>query len=433
MKILKHIEAFFFAPITARGFSLMRVSWAFVTLLFLLFEWSDVSYYYSNAGLFPLELQPYYTRSYAIFSVLHWVQHPAAVFCLYLFLLITLFCAMIGLRTRLMLVISVLLLFSFHERSPSILGGGDTLLRNIGFILMLSPGVGGFSIDRYRTQWASWKKHRTFLPPLLMPMWPWRLLLWQMIVLYGTSLWYKLLGTMWIRGTAVEATFHHPVYARLPEHMVNLMLPMLSIGDYFALLWHSTWLLLLVPKPLTDLLPGPKIPLRRLIIIGGIFFHGGILVMMDAGVFSLAIFSAYLGLLRESDIAWLKKIFGKKKNQIVVLHDGHCGLCLRSIFTLQLFDWLKRLAYADFRDASERKKHAPDLSEEELDKSMHIRLPNGTYQKGFDAFRAMAWHLPPLWPAVPLLYVPGVPLIGRRIYAKIAASRKKCDHEGCRI
>lgn len=429
----KKLEAFFFSPITARGFSLMRVSWACCTLLFLLFQWNDISYYYSNAGLFPQELRPYLGRSWMIFTVLEWVGHPTAVFCLYLILLITLYCTMIGLRTRVMLIVSVVLLFSFHERSPFVLGGGDTLLRNIGFLLMIAPGIDGFSIDRYRVQWATWKEKKMLLPPPTMPIWPWRLLLWQMIVLYGTSLWYKLLGTMWIHGTAVEATFHHPVYTRLPEHVVNLMLPLLSIGDYFALIWHGLWLLLLIPKPLIDLLPGPKIPLRRWIILGGIFFHGGILLMMDAGVFSLAVFSAYLGLLRDNDIAWMQKLLGRKNTQVVVLYDGHCGLCLRSIFTLRVFDWLKRLSAVDFRDPAQHKKYAPDVREEDLDTSMHIRLPDGTYKKGFDAFRAMAWHMPPLWVVAPLLYIPGVPTLGRRIYARIAANRKKCGHEGCRV
>ena len=50
---------------------------------------------------------------------------------------------------------------------------------------------------------------------------------------------------------------------------------------------------------------------------------------------------------------------------------------------------------------------------------------------GFDAFHQLAWHLPVLLPIAPLLSIPGIPLIGRRIYAAIAERRKKCDHESC--
>jgi hypothetical protein len=63
---------------------------------------------------------------------------------------------------------------------------------------------------------------------------------------------------------------------------------------------------------------------------------------------------------------------------------------------------------------------------------MHIKLPDGTYRTGFDAFRTLCWHLPPLWPLAPFLYIPGIPLLGRRIYARIAENRKKCTHEACK-
>jgi hypothetical protein len=42
---------------------------------------------------------------------------------------------------------------------------------------------------------------------------------------------------------------------------------------------------------------------------------------------------------------------------------------------------------------------------------------------GFDAFRRLAWVLPAAWPLVPILYVPGVPALGRRVYRWIASHR----------
>lgn len=224
---------------------------------------------------------------------------------------------------------------------------------------------------------------------------------------------------------------------------MNRLMPLVGTADYIALFWQAAWLLLLVPEWFTALLPSQlsRIPLRRILLIGGIFFHGGILLFMDAGIFSLAMWTAYLGLLRDDDIAWMKKLMKKITNHqspITVLYDGHCGLCLRSLFMLQMFDWLKRLRYVDFRNASARIAIAPNLTEEELDKAMHTIQPATSNQqpktrKGFDAFRHMTWSLPVLWIAAPFLYLPGIPFIGRRVYAHIAANRKKCDHESCAI
>lgn len=439
----KSLDGFFFRRVSARGFSAMRIAWAFFAGAYLLMQWNDVVYYYSNAGILPDDLEWIVTRDVWRFTLLEWVEHPTGVFCLYLTLLVTMFCMMIGLWPRVMTVASVLLLFSFHERNPMILGGGDTLLRNLGFLLMLAPGIHCFSVTRLQAQWEHWKKTRSLLPPVTMPIWPWRLLLWQLIVLYGTSLWYKLLGTMWLNGTAVEATFHHPVFARWPAELMNLLMPAAGLGDYLALFWQGAWLLLLIPQRVTNLLPArvPRIPLKRLLMAGGALFHGGILLLMDAGVFSFVLFTAYLGLLLDDDIAWLKNTARRFTGEpVTVLYDGHCGLCLRSIFGLQLLDWLGYLRYVDFRDAALRTKEAPGVTLQNLDKAMHIRLQDpsigsgqASYLTGFDAVRRMARSLPPLWPALPFLWLPGVAPIGRRIYAIIADSRKKCDHEGCAL
>ncbi len=442
MTLFKAIDGFFFRRIDATAFGMMRSAWAAITLLYLLFQWNDVLYYYSELGIFPHWLEAIHVRDAYRFTILDYVDQPLSVFCLYLILCILLFCTMIGLKTRIATVLSVLLLFSFHERTPVILGGGDTLLRSIGFILMIAPGIHAFSLDRAREKWTLWKKNRSLLKPVTMPIWPWRLLLWQLIVLYLTSTWTKLLGTMWIDGTAIQTTLHHPAFARWSPALMSPLIPLSSFTDYAALVWQALWVFLLVPRFVTDLLPRQlsSIPLRRILIIGGILFHGAIYVLLDAGVFSLAMFVAYIGLLRENDLQWLKNVFIKKRskkgssmNNIIVLYDGHCGLCLRSMFVLLQCDWLNALKPVDFRVMDDRKAFAPDVTERSLDKAMHIRLADGSYLTGFDAFRYMTKRLPPLWLAWPILWIPGVAPIGRRIYGAIADRRKKCDHENCTI
>jgi len=443
MKILRSADAFFFAPITARGFSMMRVSWAFWVGAFLLMQWNDVIFYYANEGILPRDVQEVFMRWNLRFSVLDYVTEPSAVFMLYLFFLGILFCMMIGLWPRITTIISVVLLYSFHERNTMILGGGDTLFRNLGFILMFAPNIHGYSVHRLEQQWAYWKKHRALLPPPTMPIWPWRVLLWQLLVLYLTSLWYKFLGTMWLNGTAISATFHHPVFTRWPRWVINFILPFTALADYMSLIFEASWALLLIPKRVARVVLGPlaKIPLKRLLLVVGIMFHGGILLIMDAGSFSLAVFTSYFGLLRDDDFTWAKTFLNrKKKEKIIVLYDGRCGLCTRAIFFLTIVDWLGRLEYVNFRDTAARKKIAPDVTEETLDKSMHIKLPDPSsgsgqarYLTGFDAFRKMAWSTPPLWPAAPLLYLPVVAPVGRIVYARIAANRVKCSHKGCAI
>lgn len=429
------IDNFFFRKVTASGFGLMRIAWSLTALLYLLMQWSDITEFYSNSGIFPTPLAPLVTRSVYRFTVLQWITTPEAVFTLYLLLLFVLLCAALGLSTRLMTITATLLMFSFHERNPFTLGGGDTVLRSLGFLLCIAPGLRAFSLDRLEEQWKTWKRTGRLLAPLRMPIWPYRLLLWQMIVIYGTSVWFKLLGKMWLQGTAVGAALHHPTFVRLPLWMVDLLIPFTPLVDILALWWQAGWLLLLLPQSLWSKLPllGP-ISRKRWLLVGGLLFHGSILLLMDAGSFSLAIFSAYLGLLLEEDfIAFTNYLNHHWQGKVAVLYDGKCGLCQRSIFLLTLFDHLRRLRCINYWKMAERKAIAPKLTIATLDRAMHVIFPNGKVYRGFDGFRELAAHLPLLWLLLPILHAPGIAPMGRWVYAQIAERRKRCRHTACKL
>jgi len=310
MIFFRSLQAFFFARQTARGFGLMRISWAVVACAYFLMQWQDVNFFYGNSGFMSPDVATHLMRTNLHFTILNIFTSPAAVFTVYLIMIISLVAAALDVCPRISVILSTLLLFSFDERDTMILGGGDTLLRNIGFILMLSPGIDAFSLKRFSLQRKYFMKTRALLAPVTMSVWPYRLLLWQMIVLYVTSFWYKLLGTMWVSGTAIEAVLHHPFFSRFPPSVINHLMPLAPITDWASLIWEGLWIFLLVPRWLTDLLPPqlPRIPLRRILMFCGILFHGAIFVLMDAGSFSLVMLTAYLGLIRDDDIAWFARI-----------------------------------------------------------------------------------------------------------------------------
>lgn len=428
------INGFFFARRCAWPFGLMRGAWAGVALVYLLRQWFDVEAYYTDAGFLPRELIYLVTRQDWIFSILSYSGESWYAWTWYVLTLCALACSMFGIAPRTSTVASFLLLASLHERNAMTLGGGDTVLRNVGFILMLAPGIDALSLSRLRMHYAAWKRTGALLPAATMPAWPYRLLLWQMIVLYATSVWWKLLGDMWWDGTAVGASLHHMVFINWPYGVMNLLMPFAVAINHATLAWELAWLLLLIPAPAWRRIPGiGRLPIKRLVLLGGVAFHGGIAFFMDVGSFPYAIAAAYLGLLDDADRAWLKRSLDRmqKNHPIVVLYDGSCSLCRRSTFTLRLLDAFSRLRLVDFRDPAAKKAVAPRLDESQLDLAMHILLPDGSVRTGFDAFRFMAGHLPALWPLAPLLYLPGVPRLGRGVYARIAKNRRKCAHDRC--
>ncbi len=107
-----------------------------------------------------------------------------------------------------------------------------------------------------------------------------------------------------------------------------------------------------------------------------------------------------------------------------VLYDGQCPLCLKSVGILKRLDWFHRLSYVNARDRAQLPSSDAPLDPDRLLQEMHVLTPDGRrLYHGFAALRWMAWRLPLLWPLAPLLYVPGVPWLGQRLYLWVARNR----------
>ena len=116
---------------------------------------------------------------------------------------------------------------------------------------------------------------------------------------------------------------------------------------------------------------------------------------------------------------------------ILVFYDGNCRLCIRSMKLLRFLDWLSNLQLINYHDESLRNTYASDLAFEDLDRAMHIQLPNGQRQKGYLAARRICWSLPLLWIVAPFMYLPGISQIGQKVYQRVAQKRHRCSIEGC--
>ena len=107
-----------------------------------------------------------------------------------------------------------------------------------------------------------------------------------------------------------------------------------------------------------------------------------------------------------------------------VLYDGGCGLCERTAGWLRWADVRKRLTFSDINSEWDRLiQRYPSLDRDACLAAMHVMAPDGTITAGFDGFRTLARVVPALWPVWPLLFVPGVPPIGRRVYGYVAQNR----------
>lgn len=110
----------------------------------------------------------------------------------------------------------------------------------------------------------------------------------------------------------------------------------------------------------------------------------------------------------------------------VVIYDGNCPLCIRTVAVLRQLDVLGLLSYQNAREEFILPPTKPPVDRERLLEQMYVLAP-GTGRRraygGFYAFRWLAWRLPVCWPIVPLLYLPGAAGVGERVYAWIARNR----------
>ena len=110
----------------------------------------------------------------------------------------------------------------------------------------------------------------------------------------------------------------------------------------------------------------------------------------------------------------------------IVLYDGACPLCQGSVRILKRLDWLKKLHFQDARDTRNLPPSEVPLVPKRLLEEMHLLTPDRKHAYfGYQAFRWMAWRLPLTLPLAPLLYIPGVPWLGNKVYLWVAKNRFK--------
>lgn len=112
------------------------------------------------------------------------------------------------------------------------------------------------------------------------------------------------------------------------------------------------------------------------------------------------------------------------KGKGVVLFDGECPLCQRSIRSIRRLDWLHRLHYQNCRDTEKWPRSETPLDLQKMLDKMHVVTPDRKRAyAGYAAFRWIAWRIPVFIPFAWLMYVPGVPWLGNKIYKWVARNR----------
>ena len=121
--------------------------------------------------------------------------------------------------------------------------------------------------------------------------------------------------------------------------------------------------------------------------------------------------------------------------KVIVLWDGDCSFCYKSVVIAKKFDWFNRFIVIDSNDKDSNKVYLEGW-DGDIDKGLWAKGADSVENHvGFDGFRRMVWVMPLFWIILPLLYVPFIPSIGRVIYGWIAKNRYRfgCNSGACKV
>ncbi len=288
-KILRFWHAYLFTSVSSQGFRLMRILWActviikmlpFVLHLFPLFagpqQWGQAVY-----------IHPYRTTVFLL------SDHPVFVACIYALLLLACASLIADRFVKIAMPIALVAFISFYERNLQPFHSECSMLSTFGFITLLFT----YFEDK---------------PHKMMPIFLWRLLVWQVVIMYGTSIWYKVMSDDWQSGHAVASALIYWGY--FPTFFASFVLKVptiLKVMTYAVLVWEMAWFLLFVPSALWKKLrlASYETTLRRFLLIVGIVMHGSwAMLLREVYPLSFAAFAAYAGLLQPQDFKAMVRI-----------------------------------------------------------------------------------------------------------------------------
>lgn len=269
---------FFFAPKSVLPIAIYRIFLGGMALQTALFLLPDAAVWFGPHALLSLKSVLSHF-GYPVFSLLYFLPDQEwSVQAIFMLLIVSSLCVMLGYRTRLSTVLTLLCLLTLYHRNPYLLHSGDSYLRQQYFWLIWSPANKELSLDR---------KLRKSVPDNLCPIeepWAMRMMQLQFCLVYAHSCFNKAQDKSWFDGSAVYYSLHLTEFQKfaVPGLFDNVLFCKLltwgALGIEFALftlIWFR--------------------PIRGPVILLGLLFHLTIDWFMNIPLFEwMMIFSTVL-------------------------------------------------------------------------------------------------------------------------------------------
>ncbi len=276
------------------------------------------------------------------------------------------------------------------------------------FILALSPAGKAISIDDFSDRLKrnlytqSVQPTHTLQANSLLSRWPLLLIQWLFAITYFSAALNKLsvdgpglaFSANWMNGYTLQ-------YYLLTDGLLWNSSFGVWLGHQHQLAIVSSWVAILFESTIFLTLIFPK--LVWIYVPTGIAFHLGIYFAQRAPFFQyLPLYAVFIpwSAVAKAIAHRLKRSYQHHPKPELIYDSSRAG-CIRAATLLRYFDWSDRLAYSPQQSLEPPRQNTP-----RDESKLSLAQPNGTQIQGNLAFRKAIRYIPPLWPLLPLTYLP---------------------------
>lgn len=391
-----------------RSLALFRVTLAGMILCDLFERAQSLRAHYTDFGILPRTQVLRFFSDETNFSVHLATGTTVGIVCLFLLQAAAAIGLALGWRTRLMTILSWLLLISLGARNPQVMQAADILMRLALFWGLFLPLGARWSID------ASSDPPPSPGRPTVCSIATVAFLV-QLLSIYFFGVLHKYHPIWFEQADAVRRAlaldmYVTPVgkwlrdYPALHPHLTRATLVLEAFG------------FLLVISPFRNGLA------RVLVVATFILFHLSLRVCLEIGHFSYIASICWLAVLPPCFWAWLHaRLSTPARLALRIYYDGHCAFCRRGVLVLRTMLLIPQTPILRAQD------------EPEIDALMQARNswvvvdPAGNRRLRFDGFIAVVEQSPIAWPIVPLLKLGPISRLGERAYEFVSSDRGRAD------
>jgi predicted DCC family thiol-disulfide oxidoreductase YuxK len=356
---------------------------------------------------------------------------PTWLACL---VVVTMFTA--GLFSRVTAILTWVIIVATARRVPASLYGFDQIL-SAWLLYLAATGASGqaVSLDRYfsrlkrnraevarRSKSGAWTAPTGVPDPTISANIGLRLIQCHLILVYGMAALAKFRGTSWWTGDAIWGTLVEPEFRVFDLTWLAVYPSLIQFSTHAALALELSYPVLIWIRPL-----------RPLVLTAVVLMHAGIGLTLGLGEFSLAMIAGNLAFVSGP---WLRSLVAGKEPGTPsgrVLYDGACPRCRASMAFITAGDPDRVIEPVDLTAVNVARIH-PSLTREDALKAMQLVHADGRLESGYDAVMTILGWTPLFSPVSWVRHVPGVSLVGRRVYQVIADSRPRdavCNDDVC--